>query len=281
MRVVENIGLAVLLSSLAACGGETEPEGTAETEVESTAEATETETTDEAVADDNTNEGANEGANENEACARAIVVAYQGADYASDDITRSQEEARARAEELAQRAQGEDFAELARGESDASSSGPRGGLLGTYDRDSWPEPHAAIMEPTFGLSVGEISEVIEAPYGYVVVQRCAVEKVNTRHILIRYAGARNAPEDVGRSPEAARELAQTIRESLNNDDADFEAIARARSEDSSAANGGNLGEVGRGLLAPEYEATAFELEPGGISDVVETAFGFHVIQRVE
>lgn len=267
-------GAALLLCI--ACGGEsTDPAESAESEQAETPAA---EPAPEPAAQETAQAAAE---NENEACARAIVVAYAGADYASEDITRSQEEAQARAEEIAERAQNEDFAELARAESDAASSGPRGGLLGTYDRASWPSAHAAIMEPTFALQVGELSPVIEAGYGYVVVQRCAVEKVNTRHILIRYAGAANAPEDIGRSADAARQLAETVRASLTNADADFEAIARVRSEDASAENGGNLGAVGRGLLAPEYEAAAFDLEPGAISDVVETRFGFHVIQRVE
>ncbi len=42
-----------------------------------------------------------------------------------------------------------------------------------------------------------------------------------------------------------------------------------------------MGELGRGRLAPEYEEAAWELEPGGISDPVETEFGYHIIQRVE
>ncbi|NOY94201.1 MAG: peptidylprolyl isomerase, partial [Deltaproteobacteria bacterium] len=42
-----------------------------------------------------------------------------------------------------------------------------------------------------------------------------------------------------------------------------------------------LGSVGRGRLAPEYEAAAFELSPGEVSQVVQTAFGFHIIKRLE
>ena len=63
--------------------------------------------------------------------------------------------------------------------------------------------------------------------------------------------------------------------------ADFEALAKKRSEDSSAERGGDLGSVGRGLFAPAYETAAFALKPGELSAVIETDFGFHVIQRVE
>ena len=65
------------------------------------------------------------------------------------------------------------------------------------------------------------------------------------------------------------------------DGADFAQVARTLSDDASAERGGDLGTIGRGRLAPEYERVAFALPPGQVSPVVETEFGFHVIQRVE
>ena len=217
-----------------------------------------------------------------EACARVVVVAWQGAPHASEEITRTQQEARVRAEELLARVdQGEGIAEVARENSDASSSGPRGGLIGTYTRDDWPGAHQVLIDPVMGVAVGARTQVIEAPYGYVFAERCAVEKIHTRHILIRYAGAKNADDDVERTKEAAQVMATEIRQAAVADGADFEALARERSEDASASSGGDLGEVGRGRLAPEYEAAAFALQPGQVSPVVETEFGYHIIQRVE
>ncbi|HJL16067.1 MAG TPA: peptidylprolyl isomerase [Sandaracinaceae bacterium LLY-WYZ-13_1] len=216
-----------------------------------------------------------------EACARAIVVAWQGAMAAGDDVTRSEDEARARAEALKARIEGgEGFAEVARAESDAASSGPRGGMLGTYTREDFPEIHAPIRDAVFELEVDELSDVVRAPYGYVVARRCPVEKVTTRHILIRYEGARNAGDDVTRSEDEARQEAQRLREQLDEEGADFAALAREHSEDSSAERGGDLGAVGRGLLAPEYEEAAFALEVNAISQPVRTEFGYHIIQRL-
>src|SRR5690606_28177754 len=78
-----------------------------------------------------------------EACAQVIVVAWQGATAAPPTVTRSETEARAKAEELRRRLdEGEDFTVLALTQSDAASSGPRGGLIGTYARDEWPAAHA-------------------------------------------------------------------------------------------------------------------------------------------
>ena len=62
--------------------------------------------------------------------------------------------------------------------------------------------------------------------------------------------------------------------------ADFAAIAREASEDGSAQRGGDLGEFGRGMMVPPFEEAVFGLQANGVSEVVETDFGFHVIQRL-
>jgi parvulin-like peptidyl-prolyl isomerase len=218
----------------------------------------------------------------NEACASVVVVAWQRAPHAADTVTRTQDEARARATELHARltAPGADFAAVAREASDAASSGPRGGLLGTYGRDEWPAAHEAIRDAVFGLDVGATSAVLEAPYGFVVARRCAVEKIHTRHVLVRFAGARNAPAEITRSRDEARVIATEIHAALTAPGADFAAIAGARSEDGSRERSGDMGTFGRGRLVAPYEAAAFALAPGAVSDVVESEFGFHVIQRL-
>ena len=63
--------------------------------------------------------------------------------------------------------------------------------------------------------------------------------------------------------------------------ADFAALAREHSEDpGSAPNGGEL-TVKRGQTVPPFEQAAFALEPGGLSSVVETQFGYHIIKLSE
>lgn len=215
------------------------------------------------------------------ACASVIVVAFQGATHAPASVTRTEAEARARAEDLLRRLEaGEAFGAVAREASDAASSGPRGGLLGTYALDAWPAAHAPIRDAVWALRVGETSEVLRAPYGWVVARRCPVEWVHTRHVLVRFAGARNAGPEITRSRDEARIAAHALWNELQAPGADFGALARARSEDASAARGGDLGVTGRGGLAEAYEVEAYALSPGGISLPVETEFGFHLIQRL-
>ena len=63
---------------------------------------------------------------------------------------------------------------------------------------------------------------------------------------------------------------------------DFAVYAALYSQDpGSAKKGGELGFFERGTMVPEFEATAFNLKPGEISPIIETKFGFHVLQLVE
>ena len=62
---------------------------------------------------------------------------------------------------------------------------------------------------------------------------------------------------------------------------DFSTLAILYSQDGSSRNGGELGFVNRGELVPEFEAAAFKLRKGEVSEVVETKFGFHIIQLIE
>lgn len=63
---------------------------------------------------------------------------------------------------------------------------------------------------------------------------------------------------------------------------DFEIKARLNSDDpGSKSQGGDLGYINRGEMVQEFEAAAFKLKEGDISDVVETQFGFHILQCME
>jgi len=90
---------------------------------------------------------------------------------------------------------------------------------------------------------------------------------------------RVAPSDSVRQ-KAYRKM-RTIKQRLDNGE-DFVALAKQFSDDPNAANGGDLGLVGKGTLDElTFEQKAFSLEPGQTSDIFETRLGFHIIKVEE
>ena len=81
---------------------------------------------------------------------------------------------------------------------------------------------------------------------------------------------------------AVKDQLYQIRKRILEGESSFSAMAVLYSEDpGSARKGGELGFTGRGEFAPEFEVVAFNLKDGEISEVVETQFGFHIIQLIE
>jgi peptidyl-prolyl cis-trans isomerase SurA len=100
------------------------------------------------------------------------------------------------------------------------------------------------------------------------------EKFELAHIFIN-------PQKGERLKAKAREFAESLLDSIKNG-GDFAALAKKYSDDpGSAAKGGELGFVKRGVFFPEFEAAAFQLEEGELSEVVESPVGFHIIQMLE
>ncbi len=100
------------------------------------------------------------------------------------------------------------------------------------------------------------------------------EKVQVAHIFM-------VPKATAAMKEQAKAKAEAILDSIKHG-ADFAEMAKKYSEDpGSAAEGGDLGWVGKGVFYPEFEAAAFALKPGELSGVVESPVGFHIIQMIE
>ncbi|MDA1183973.1 MAG: peptidylprolyl isomerase [Acidobacteria bacterium] len=102
------------------------------------------------------------------------------------------------------------------------------------------------------------------------------EQVRASHILLGF------PEDADEATK--NEVRTRAAEVLNlvKTGADFAGTARQYSDDpGSRPNGGDLGFFQRGQMVPTFEEAAFALRPAGISDLVESPFGYHIIQVTE
>ncbi len=106
------------------------------------------------------------------------------------------------------------------------------------------------------------------------------ESVRVRHLLVMYQGSQRALPTITRSkPEARARAEQAINRLLSG--SDFDDVAREfTDEPGGAARGGDLGRITRGMTVARFEEAAFSLRPGQSSGVVESEFGFHVIQRL-
>lgn len=119
--------------------------------------------------------------------------------------------------------------------------------------------HTVFIDKVINEAVSE--EEVRASYDKQVADAPAVNETKARHILVK-----------------TRDEAEAIIKELD-EGGDFEAIAKEKSTDGAAGNGGDLGYFSEGQMVPEFEKAAFALNPGEYSqEPVETQFGFHVIK---
>jgi parvulin-like peptidyl-prolyl isomerase len=122
-----------------------------------------------------------------------------------------------------------------------------------------------------------------AMHAYYDQNKTKFETAKASHILIRFKGSR-VPLKAGQkelTDEEALAKAQAVRKQLQ-DGGDFAAIAKAETDDTgTAAAGGSLGTFNRGQMVPEFDAAAFSLPIGQLSEPVKSAFGYHLIKVEE
>jgi len=102
------------------------------------------------------------------------------------------------------------------------------------------------------------------------------ESVRASHILLMYKGSSRST--ASRSKEEAAQQIQGLKAQIDGG-ANFAQLAQQHSDCPSKSKGGDLGSFGKGQMVPEFETTAFALPVGGTSGVIETQFGYHIIQR--
>ncbi len=172
---------------------------------------------------------------------------------------------------------GADFRQISAGVSDAPNA-LDGGPLGWRSAARLPQ---IFVESALSMKVGEASTVLRSANGFHIIKLLdkrgnespvIISQTRARHILIRLS-------EVVSETEAKQRLTN-IKERIDNG-ASFIELARLQSEDASASRGGDLGWLNPGDTVPEFERAMMALEPGQVSDPVQSPFGWHLIQVVE
>ena len=173
---------------------------------------------------------------------------------------------------------GEDFAAVAR-ELSEDANRAQGGKIGLRAADRLPDLFVKAVQ---SLKPGDVApEPVRSGAGFHILKLLekkeagpfTVQQARARHILLR-------PSAELTVEAATRRLAQFKRE-IQSGSRTFEQLARANSEDGSAAQGGDLGWTSPGAFVPEFEEAVAALPIGGLSDPVTTRFGLHLIQLLE
>ncbi len=205
--------------------------------------------------------------------AQILVTVPEGA----DPELLAQRRARAEAA-LARVNGGENFAAVAR-ELSEDGNKAQGGAIGLRMADRLPD---VFVETVRTLEPGEVSPtLLRTGAGFHVLKLLAreegaaftVQQTHARHILLRVSPQLTAEA-------AGRRLAEFKRQILAGSKS-FEELARANSEDGSAAAGGDLGWTSPGTFVPEFEEAMNNLPINGVSEPVISRFGVHLIQVLE
>jgi peptidyl-prolyl cis-trans isomerase SurA len=176
---------------------------------------------------------------------------------------------------------GADFAKMAATYSDAPDA-LKGGVIGWRDPDRLPPLFAVELRK---LKPGQVTPVIKSSTGFHIIKmanvrsvapdadKTVVQQTRARHILIKVSPTVTAAD-------AQRKLAE-IKQRIDSKGSTFEEQARLYSNDGSASKGGDLGWMMPGDTVPEFETVMDALKPGEVSGVVQTPYGFHLVQVVE
>ena len=187
----------------------------------------------------------------------------------------------ARAEEVMRQLRtGADFARMASTYSDAPDA-LKGGEIGWRDADRLPPMFATELRK---LEAGQVTPILKTNVGFHILklsnkrslagqaEKSLVEQTHARHILIKVTPTMT-------EGEVKRKLLE-LKEKMDNNAGTFEDLARLHSQDGSASKGGDLGWLYPGDTVPEFETAMNALKPGEVSDVIQSPFGFHLIQVI-
>jgi peptidyl-prolyl cis-trans isomerase C len=129
-----------------------------------------------------------------------------------------------------------------------------------------------LIDQEFGQKVSVADKDVKAYYDKYPDFFKQPEQVQARHILIKVE-----PQADKAAKGEARKKLENVQQKLHKG-GDFAALAKEFSQCPSSADSGNLGSFKRGQMVKPFEEAAFALKPGEVSDIVETKFGYHLIE---
>ncbi|MSR68590.1 hypothetical protein EXS66_02280 [Candidatus Saccharibacteria bacterium] len=120
--------------------------------------------------------------------------------------------------------------------------------------------------------VEKVKSTLDKLYGWTVAD--FKEKI-TQSVMQKKLGEKILGDESLNGP--AKKQAEDIKNQISSG-ADFAELAKKFSADGSASSGGDLGLISKGQTVPEFEGVAFSLEPGQVSGIVKTEYGYHIIK---
>lgn len=135
----------------------------------------------------------------------------------------------------------------------------------------------------FKVDESKLKTLYEADQRYQKMEEIGVDhyfdRVRARHILISTLDGERNPLPEDKKAEAKKKAEELLKKAKAGED--FATLATENSEDPGSKDKGGEYIFGYGEMVPEFEKAAFELEVGGISDLVETSYGYHIIKLEE
>jgi peptidyl-prolyl cis-trans isomerase SurA len=214
-----------------------------------------------------------------EFAASHVLVAFDGTVDRPAGLQRTRAEGLERARRIAVllRTGRGDLADIARRYSDDPTAMRNGGNLGNFARG---EMEPALEQAVLDLGVGEIGGPVETPFGWHVIRRDPVRVVRIHHLLVAHRDAIQVASQIDRSRAEALRIARALHHKVVCDGADLCDLTEQFSDDpQNRLVCGDLGWIEPGLLQPDVEQSVFGLEPGQVTPVLESDYGFHIFWR--